>query len=116
MTASPRLAPPFRADHVGSLLRPQELLTARAQFKQGTLSAEQLRSVEDESIRKAVQLQQDVGLHAITDGEFRRTYFHVDFLTQLEGVVEQGGLAVKFHKADGEIDYAPPVMKVVGKV
>jgi 5-methyltetrahydropteroyltriglutamate--homocysteine methyltransferase len=116
MTASSRVAPPFRADHVGSLLRPPELLTARAQFKQGTLSAQQLRAVEDTAIRAAVQLQQDVGLRAITDGEFRRTYFHVDFLTQLDGVVEQGGLPVKFHKADGEIDYAPPVMKVVGKV
>jgi 5-methyltetrahydropteroyltriglutamate--homocysteine methyltransferase len=116
MTASPRATPPFRADHVGSLLRPPELLTARAQFKQGALSAQQLRTVEDAAIRGAVQLQQEVGLQAITDGEFRRTYFHVDFLTQLDGVVEQGGLPVKFHKAEGDIDYAPPVMKVVGKV
>jgi 5-methyltetrahydropteroyltriglutamate--homocysteine methyltransferase len=116
MSIAPRATPPFRADHVGSLLRPPELLTARAQFKQGTLAAEQLRAVEDDAIRAAVQLQQEVGLRAVTDGEFRRTYFHVDFLTQLDGVVEQGGLAVKFHKAEGEIDYAPPVMKVVDKV
>jgi len=116
MTAAPRATPPFRADHVGSLLRPPELLAARAEFKRGALSAEQLRVVEDEAIRGAVQLQQDLGLRAITDGEFRRTYFHVDFLTQLDGVVEEGGLPVKFHKADGAIDYAPPVMKVVDRV
>jgi 5-methyltetrahydropteroyltriglutamate--homocysteine methyltransferase len=116
MSIAPRATPPFRADHVGSLLRPPELLTARAQFKQGALAAEQLRAVEDDAIRAAVRLQQEVGLRAVTDGEFRRTYFHVDFLTQLDGVLEQGGLAVKFHKAEGEIDYAPPVMKVVDKV
>jgi 5-methyltetrahydropteroyltriglutamate--homocysteine methyltransferase len=116
MTTAPRATPPFRADHVGSLLRPRELLTAREQFKQGTLSAPQLRAVEDEAIRAVVRLQQDVGLRAITDGEFRRTYFHIDFLTQLDGVVEQGGLPVKFQKADGEVDFAPPVMKVVDKV
>lgn len=111
-----RLRPPFRADHVGSLLRPPRLLQAREQFKSGILNAEQLRTVEDDAIREAVQLQQSLGLQAITDGEFRRTYFHIDFLTQLEGVVEQGGLPVKFHKANGEVDFAPPVMKVTGKV
>ena len=111
-----RNVPPFRADHVGSLLRPPALLQARDQFKQGTLSAEQLRAVEDDAIRDVVRLQEGLGLRAITDGEFRRTYFHIDFLTQLEGVVEQGGLPVKFKKANGEVDFAPPVMKVTGKV
>ncbi len=111
-----RSTPPFRADHVGSLLRPPALIAAREQFKQGRLSAQQLRTAEDEAIREAVRLQEQLGLRAITDGEFRRTYFHIDFLTRLDGVVEQGGLPVKFHKANGEIDYAPPVMKVTGKV
>ena len=110
------IAPPFRADHVGSLLRPQQLLQARDQFKQGKISAEALRAVEDDAIRGAVKLQEDVGLRSITDGEFRRTYFHVDFLTQLAGVVEKGGIPVKFHKANGEVDYAPPVMQVTDKV
>jgi 5-methyltetrahydropteroyltriglutamate--homocysteine methyltransferase len=114
--ASPRIAPPFRADHVGSLLRPQALLQARDQFKRGEISADRLRSIEDEAIQGAVRLQEDVGLRSITDGEFRRTYFHVDFLTQLSGVVEKGGIPVKFHKANGEVDYAPPVMQVTGKV
>jgi 5-methyltetrahydropteroyltriglutamate--homocysteine methyltransferase len=115
-STSNRIAPPFRADHVGSLLRPQALLHARDQFKRGQTSAEALRAAEDDAIRDAVKLQEQLGLQAVTDGEFRRTYFHVDFLTQLAGVVEKGGIPVKFHKANGEIDYAPPVMQVTDKV
>jgi len=107
---------PFRADHVGSFLRPKYLLDARDAAKQGKLPAADLRTVEDRAIREIVKFQEDLGLHGITDGEFRRTYFHVDFLTQLDGVTEKGGTSVKFHKADGEIDYAPPVMQVSGKV
>src|ERR1700677_2230433 len=106
----------FRGDHVGGFLRPRYLLEARDAAKRGALSAGELRAVEDRAIREVVKLQQDVGLKGITDGEFRRTYFHVDFLTQLDGVIEKGGTSVKFHKADGEIDYAPPVMQVSGKV
>jgi 5-methyltetrahydropteroyltriglutamate--homocysteine methyltransferase len=112
----PGAAPPFRADHVGSFLRPRALLEARERRKRGEIAAEQLRAVEDEAIRSVVRFQEDIGLRGITDGEFRRTYFHVDFLTQLDGVIEQGVTAVKFHKADGEIEYSPPVMKVTGKV
>ena len=108
--------PPFRADHVGSFLRPKYLLDARASFAGGTLTAEALREVEDRAIREIVTFQQDLGLRGITDGEFRRTFFHVDFLTQLDGVVQKGGMPVKFHRAGGDIDYAPPVMKVVDKV
>ncbi|MGD2133160.1 MAG: 5-methyltetrahydropteroyltriglutamate--homocysteine S-methyltransferase [Maricaulaceae bacterium] len=108
--------PPFRADHVGSFLRPKELLDAREKFKAGEIDAAELRGVEDEAIRGVVKFQEDLGLKGITDGEFRRTYFHVDFLTQLDGVVEEGGIQVKFHRKDGELDYAPPVMKVKSKV
>ncbi|HEY5712013.1 MAG TPA: 5-methyltetrahydropteroyltriglutamate--homocysteine S-methyltransferase [Allosphingosinicella sp.] len=107
---------PFRADHVGSFLRPQALLEARAAFARGDLDKDALRSAEDAAISDVVRFQEDLGLQGITDGEFRRTYFHVDFLTQLDGVIEEGGTAVKFHRADGELDYAPPVMKVTGKV
>lgn len=114
--ASPRSMPPFRADHVGSFLRPKALLEAREQFKNQQIPAASLRAVEDEAIRGIVRFQEELGLRGITDGEFRRTYFHVDFLTQLDGVIEQGGIPVKFHKANGDIDYAPPVMKVTGKV
>ncbi|HTY49541.1 MAG TPA: 5-methyltetrahydropteroyltriglutamate--homocysteine S-methyltransferase [Steroidobacteraceae bacterium] len=106
----------FRADHVGSFLRPKVLLEARAQFQQGAITAEALRSVEDGAIREVVKFQEDLGFHVVTDGEYRRTFFHVDFLTQLAGVEQKGGLPVKFHKADGEIDYAPPALRVTGKV
>jgi 5-methyltetrahydropteroyltriglutamate--homocysteine methyltransferase len=108
--------PPFRADHVGSFLRPARLLEARAQLKAGQIDAAALRTAEDAAIRDVVRFQEDLGLLGITDGEYRRTYFHVDFLTQLEGVAEKGGIPVKFHKANGDIDYAPPVMQVTGKV
>jgi 5-methyltetrahydropteroyltriglutamate--homocysteine methyltransferase len=107
---------PFRADHVGSFLRPQALLEARGQYARAQINADALREAEDAAIADIVRFQEDLGLQGITDGEFRRTYFHVDFLTQLDGVVEEGGTAVKFHRADGELDYAPPVMKVTGKV
>ncbi|NML04374.1 5-methyltetrahydropteroyltriglutamate--homocysteine S-methyltransferase [Sphingomonas sp. G-3-2-10] len=109
--------PPFRADHVGSFLRPKALLDARAQFKEGAIDAAALRAVEDSAIRDVVKFQEDLGLKGITDGEFRRTYFHTDFLLQLDGVEEAGGTQVKFHQHGGkELEYAPPVMKIAGKV
>ena len=111
-----RTTPPFRADHVGSFLRPKALLEARDKFKRGEIDAEQLRAVEDESIRGIVKFQEDVGFQGITDGEFRRTYFHVDFLTQIEGVSEKGVIAVKFQNASGAMEYSPPVMQVTNKV
>ena len=111
-----RSAPPFRADHVGSFLRPKFLLDAREQFRTGAIDAKKLRAVEDEAIRGIVKFQEDLGLRGITDGEFRRTYFHIDFLTQLEGVETKGGIHVKFHSAKGEVDFEPPVMQVTGKV
>ena len=111
-----RTTPPFRADHVGSFLRPKFLLDAREQYRAGAISAAQLRAVEDEAIRGIVKFQEDLGLRGITDGEYRRTYFHIDFLTQLEGVETKGGIHVKFHSAKGEVDFEPPVMQVTGKV
>ena len=83
--------PPFRADHVGSFLRPKALIDARAAFKAGSIDAAALRAVEDEAIRGVVKFQEELGLQGITDGEFRRTYFHTDFLLQLDGVEEAGG-------------------------
>ena len=114
--AGVRNAPPFRADHVGSFLRPKFLLDAREQFRNGAIDGEQLSAVENEAIRGIVKFQEDLGLRGITDGEFRRTYFHIDFLTQLEGVETKGGIHVKFHSAKGEVDFEPPVMQVTGKV
>jgi 5-methyltetrahydropteroyltriglutamate--homocysteine methyltransferase len=110
--------PPFRADHVGSFLRPKRLLEARDKFADGALSAEALRAVEDECIRELVKKEEGVGLNGITDGEFRRTYFHIDFLEKLEGVeVRYQGFASKFRKDDGsEVGFKPPTMHVTGPI
>jgi 5-methyltetrahydropteroyltriglutamate--homocysteine methyltransferase len=108
------LNPPFRADHVGSFLRPKYLLDAREQKARGEITAEQLREVEDKAIAEVVAMQRDVGLQSITDGEFRRTYFHIDFLEQLGGVQCDPPVLVK--RADGSEELAPPAMRVIGKV
>tara|TARA_B100000315_G_scaffold257951_1_gene308535 strand:+ start:3381 stop:4016 length:636 start_codon:yes stop_codon:yes gene_type:complete len=78
--------PPFRADHVGSLLRPQELTDARQQWREGNLSAGELKEFEDEHVREVISFQEDVGLKSITDGEFRRDYWHLDFITGFDGI------------------------------
>jgi 5-methyltetrahydropteroyltriglutamate--homocysteine methyltransferase len=106
--------PPFRADHVGSFLRPAALVEARARRDAGTLPADALRAIEDDHIRAVVRKQEAVGLSGITDGEFRRTYFHVDFLERLDGVrTRYGEFFATFHKADGsEVGFKPPTMHV----
>ena len=106
-----RAKPPFRADHVGSFLRPKELLEAREKRAKGEIPKEALRKVEDAAIRDVVRFQEDLGLQGITDGEFRRTYFHIDFLEQLDGVESHGGLTAQFHTKKGDIGFAPPVRK-----
>jgi 5-methyltetrahydropteroyltriglutamate--homocysteine methyltransferase len=108
--------PPFRADHVGSLLRPKALLEMRARRQRGEVTAEQLREAENTAIGQAVALQDEVGLSSVTDGEFRRAYFHVDFLEHLKGVVVKGGMPVKFRSASGEREFAPPRMEVAGRL
>jgi 5-methyltetrahydropteroyltriglutamate--homocysteine methyltransferase len=109
-----RSHPPFRADHVGSFLRPKYLLEARDQFAKQQIGAAQLREVEDRAIAEVVKMQQDVGLQSITDGEFRRTYFHIDFLEQIGGV--KTDIPVTIKRPDGTEELAPPVMRVVDKV
>ncbi|HEY5635006.1 MAG TPA: 5-methyltetrahydropteroyltriglutamate--homocysteine S-methyltransferase [Burkholderiaceae bacterium] len=113
---SARKRPPFRADHVGSFLRPPGLIAARERHRKGEIDAAALRAAEDEAIREVVRFQEDLGLQGITDGEFRRTYFHVDFLEKLAGVEARGGISVSFRGAGGNVDFAPPVMHVTGKV
>jgi 5-methyltetrahydropteroyltriglutamate--homocysteine methyltransferase len=110
--------PPFRADHVGSFLRPARLAEAREKFFADTLPADELRAIEDECIRDLVAKQEQVGLKGITDGEFRRTFFHVDFLEQLDGVtVSYGDFVAKFRKDDGtEVGFRPPTMHVESKI
>jgi 5-methyltetrahydropteroyltriglutamate--homocysteine methyltransferase len=111
-TTTPQL--PARYDHVGSFLRPKYLLEAREQKAKGQITPEQLRKVEDKAITEIVKFQEDVGLKSITDGEFRRTYFHVDFLEQIGGV--DVGIPFTVKRPDGTEELAPPVMKVVDKV
>ena len=110
--------PPFRADHVGSFLRPARLREAREKFFAKTLTAAELRAVEDDCIREVVKAQENVGLKGVTDGEFRRTYFHIDFLEKLAGVeVRYGEFSSHFRKDDGsKVGFAPPTMHVEGKV
>ena len=119
MTASSarRTRPPFRADHVGSLLRPPALLQARDDFAQGRIDAERLRAVEDEAIRDAVKLQEDVGLQVATDGEFRRSSWHMDFIYQLEGIgTADDKITVRFHNAQGDIEFEAAALHVGSKV
>lgn len=106
----------FRADQVGSLLRPHYLLEARAQKARGEIAAEALREVEDRAIREAVALQEQAGLQMITDGEFRRAHFHTDFLKHLDGVIIKGGLPVKFHNLTTEIEFSPPRPEVQARI
>ena len=109
-----RTSPPFRADHVGSLLRPPELLEARAGHAAGRVSDDELRAVEDEAIRDAVRVQQEVGLQSATDGELRRSSWHMDFIYQLGGVekVLDSALVVHFENEQGSVDFTPPSLHV----
>ncbi len=110
--------PPFRADHVGSFLRPVAVMEARQRRGDDEISAEDLREVEDEAIADVVRRQEDVGLHGITDGEFRRFMFHLDFLEQLDGVtVSEGDFLARFRRDDGtEVEFSPPKMSVTGTI
>jgi 5-methyltetrahydropteroyltriglutamate--homocysteine methyltransferase len=106
--------PPFRAEHIGSFLRPPDLLEARRRHEAGEIDSAGLRAVEDGAISSLVGQQEDVGLSGITDGEFRRTFFHIDFLERLEGVtVTYGDFFARFKRDDGtEVGFQPPTMHV----
>jgi len=112
-----RTKPPFRADHVGSLLRPQRLLAAREEHAQGRIDDDELRSIEDEAIREIVRKQEEIGLQAATDGELRRSSWHMDFIYQLDGITREAGhIAVKFHRPGGDIEFTPAALHVDGKL
>ena len=112
-----RDTPPFRADHVGSLLRPRKLLDARADFAAGRIEAEALREIEDEAIRTVVRAQQDAGLASATDGEFRRTSWHMDFIYRLGGIsAAEDKIKVQFHNAEGDLEFSSAALKVHDKV
>ena len=108
---------PLRADHVGSFLRPQSVIEAREHRAADNISYAELRKVEDAAIADLVKWQEGLGLKAITDGEFRRYFFHTDFLLKLAGVEERGGLKKAFKNDAGkDVAFAPPVMVVTGKI
>jgi 5-methyltetrahydropteroyltriglutamate--homocysteine methyltransferase len=112
-----RTKPPFRADHVGSLLRPQRLLKARDDFAAARIDAAELRGIEDESIHGIVRRQEEVGLQSATDGEFRRASWHMDFIYQLDGITKEAGhIAVKFFNEEGEIEFTPAALHIDGKL
>src|ERR1700728_3334040 len=116
-TMSPRTTPPFRADHVGSLLRPPQLRRARDDHAAGRITAGELRAVEDEAIRDAVAMQRDVGLRSVTDGEFRRASWHMDFVYQIGGVGQvPGHLVSQFRNATDTIEFTPPAIRVNRRV
>jgi 5-methyltetrahydropteroyltriglutamate--homocysteine methyltransferase len=102
----------YRADHVGSFLRPKAVLDARADAANGNITSEQLRKVEDEWVNDVAKKQLENGLSSITDGEFRRAYFHLDFLKHLAGIEEKGQVGNIRHK-DG---FSPPTLVVKGKL
>jgi 5-methyltetrahydropteroyltriglutamate--homocysteine methyltransferase len=114
---SKRTTPPFRADHVGSLLRPPELLLAREDFAKNGLSAGELRAVEDDAIRDAVRMQEEIGLQSATDGEFRRASWHMDFIYQLDGIdPADEQIKVEFHNEQGDIEFTTAALSVHDKV
>ena len=109
--------PPFRADHVGSLLRPQALLAARAEHQVGRLGAGELRRIEDDCIREATRMQAELGLRSVTDGEFRRGSWHMDFLYQLGGVEKTDRvLHIRFRNDAGTLEFAPAAHRIAARL
>jgi 5-methyltetrahydropteroyltriglutamate--homocysteine methyltransferase len=113
-----RSSPPFRADHVGSLLRPKALLEARREFAAGRLPAEDLRAAEDDAVRTVVAMQESLGLRSATDGEFRRASWHMDFIYQLGGVrrTDDNPIMVRFHNEAGDLEFTPAGLRIDGPI
>ncbi len=107
---------PFRADHVGSLLRPDKVRINRLLWKQGKISGEALRAIENEAIAETTKKMESIGMKSITDGEFRRDYFHLDFLKELHGVTVAGGIEANPNAVVAEDGFKPPVLSVTGKL
>ena len=107
---------PYRADHVGSLLRPGKVRENRLLWKQGKISAQALRQIEDEAIAETTKKMESIGMKSITDGEFRRDYFHLDFLKELDGVTVTGGIEANPNAVVAEDGFKPPVLSVTGNL
>ncbi len=109
--------PPFRADHVGSLLRPRSLLQAREDLAAGTIDAAELRRLEDAAVEDVIALQREAGLRTVTDGELRRGSWHMDFIYRLDGISRASdNLAVHFKNAEGDLDFTPAALRVDGRL
>ena len=108
--------PPFKADVVGSLLRPQSIHDARAKRQAGQIAADRLWEIETAAVKDAVALQKAAGLKVCTDGEFHRRHWFMDFMEKIQGVVLSGGMKTRFHNEQGDIEYAPPRFEVHGRL
>src|SRR5437016_6267786 len=109
--------PPFRADHVGSLLRPPELLRARAEHQAGRLSAVELRRAEDRAVAEAARMQAELGLRGVTDGEFRRGSWHMDFMHRIGGVEPTGqALRIQFKNEEGPVEAALGAFRIASRL
>src|SRR5262249_41629434 len=114
---SERTTPPFRADHVGSLIRPEALIAARRAAEQGALTASELRRIQQDAIRDVVRLQEELGFRLVTDGEFNRGSWQRDSLPKLNNVtLVPPRLAVRFHSAAGVREERPPSLQVTGRL
>ncbi len=112
-----RTSPPFRADQVGSLLRPPALLAARAKRERNEIAPEEFTKIEDQAVRDIVRLQEEIGFKAATDGEFRRGSWHRDFLASFANVkIVQPTVKMRFHTEKGDIERTPPGLQVAGKL
>jgi len=112
-----RSRPPFRADHVGSLIRPEALISARAAAEKGEIAPEKLTAIQHDAIRGVVRMQEEIGLKPVTDGEFNRFSWQRDFLLKIGNVKPmESKLTVRFHSAAGTRDHAPPSLRVAGKL
>ena len=113
-----RNVPPFRADHVGSLLRPKNLLDARLKWKAAEISRNELKELEDDAIREVAKIQEDVGLNVITDGEFRRENWWIDFIRQINGIkISEPDIGAEFKTSDDHgSGYLPLIVETIDKI
>ena len=117
MPNMPRHKPPFRADHVGSLIRPDALIAARDKAEKGQISDAELRPIQQTAIREVVRMQEDLGLRVVTDGEFNRHSWHRDFMLRFANVqMAPSKLSARFHSESGERLHSPPTMQVTGRL
>jgi 5-methyltetrahydropteroyltriglutamate--homocysteine methyltransferase len=112
-----RAKPPFRADHVGSLIRPEALIAAREAAANGEIAPDALARIQHDAIRGVVRMQEEIGLSLVTDGEFNRQSWQRDFLLKIGNVKPMPSrLTVRFHSAAGTRDHSPPSLQVAGKL